>query len=173
MLERHAQSPAGAVRSIEVRVRRRRDGLDASYAVEGDLGRVLLPAPRSPRAAERLWEHTCCELFVARKGAPGYEEFNFSPSGEWASYVFSDYRRTAGSKARAIAPRIVSRLQGNRLLLETSVPLSVQGDLELGLSAVIEEQGGALSYWALRHPPGKPDFHHRGAFAMELDEVRD
>jgi hypothetical protein len=37
---------------------------------------------------------------------------------------------------------------------------------------VIEEIDGALSYWALRHAPGKPDFHHRDAFALELDEVR-
>jgi hypothetical protein len=33
---------------------------------------------------------------------------------------------------------------------------------------VIEEKNGALSYWALRHPAGKPDFHRRSAFAMEL-----
>jgi hypothetical protein len=29
-----------------------------------------------------------------------------------------------------------------------------------------------LSYWALRHAAGKPDFHHRDAFAMPLDEAR-
>jgi hypothetical protein len=38
---------------------------------------------------------------------------------------------------------------------------------------VLEEDGGALSgalsYWALRHPPGKPDFHHPAGFALELD----
>jgi hypothetical protein len=33
---------------------------------------------------------------------------------------------------------------------------------------VIEAADGSLSYWALRHPPGKPDFHHRDAFALEL-----
>jgi hypothetical protein len=39
---------------------------------------------------------------------------------------------------------------------------------ELGLSAVIEETDGHKSYWALRHPPGKPDFHHPDCFALEL-----
>ena len=34
--------------------------------------------------------------------------------------------------------------------------------------AVIEENDGRLSYWALRHAPGKPDFHHPEAFALEL-----
>lgn len=38
----------------------------------------------------------------------------------------------------------------------------------LGLSAVIEEKGGALSYWALRHAPGRPDFHHPRAFVRRL-----
>ena len=38
----------------------------------------------------------------------------------------------------------------------------------IGLSAVIEEEDGTISYWALRHAPGKPDFHHPDAFAMEL-----
>jgi hypothetical protein len=38
----------------------------------------------------------------------------------------------------------------------------------LGLSAVIEEMNGRLSYWALAHPPGKPDFHHADCFALEL-----
>jgi hypothetical protein len=33
---------------------------------------------------------------------------------------------------------------------------------------VIEETNGAKSYWALKHPPGKPDFHHADGFVLEL-----
>ena len=51
-------------------------------------------------------------------------------------------------------------------------PMHLNARLSLGLSAVIEDDAGTLSYWALRHPPGKPDFHHPDAFALELDEVR-
>ena len=40
--------------------------------------------------------------------------------------------------------------------------------LRLGLSAVIEETDGTKSYWALAHPPGKPDFHHKDCFALTL-----
>jgi hypothetical protein len=36
---------------------------------------------------------------------------------------------------------------------------------------VIEETNGRLSYWALAHPPGKPDFHHSDCFALELPAV--
>ena len=171
MLERHARSTAGAVRRIAVRVRRRVDAIDVSYEIEGDLGRVAVPSPRPPRAAERLWEHTCCELFVARKGSRGYQEFNFSPSGEWARLGFSDYRSPA-SVEDGERPGIAVRREAGRLVLQARAPLRIDGPLEVGLSAVVEEQGGTLSYWALRHPPGKPDFHHRSAFAMELDEVR-
>ena len=42
--------------------------------------------------------------------------------------------------------------------------------LELGLSAVIEDGEGGLSYWALAHTGSKPDFHHRGSFALTLRE---
>jgi hypothetical protein len=40
--------------------------------------------------------------------------------------------------------------------------------LQLALSAVIEDDRGTLSYWALKHPSGKPDFHHPEAFALEV-----
>ena len=49
--------------------------------------------------------------------------------------------------------------------LEVSLP---QNAARIGLSAVIEEQDGTISYWALRHAAGKPDFHHPDGFAMEL-----
>jgi hypothetical protein len=38
----------------------------------------------------------------------------------------------------------------------------------IGLSAVIEDTNGEISYWALAHPPGKPDFHHANGFAYEI-----
>jgi len=35
-------------------------------------------------------------------------------------------------------------------------------------AAAIEDDRGRLSYWALEHPPGRPDFHHPESFTMEL-----
>lgn len=37
--------------------------------------------------------------------------------------------------------------------------------------AVIEEENGVLTYWALKHPPDKLDFHHPDAFAVELEPL--
>ena len=136
------------------------------YAVEGDLGRLRIPPPRPPRPGERLWQHSCCELFVARKGMSAYHEFNFSPSGEWAAYAFTDYRQ--GGPLAVQDPGIAVQAAAQKLELAASVEVSIQKNLLVGLCAVIEDGHGRLSYWALRHAPGKPDFHHRDGFALEL-----
>lgn len=143
------------------------DRLGVTYTVEGNLEKLAIPARREPRIAERLWQHTCCEMFVMRKGAAAYHEFNFSPSGEWAAYAFDAYRAGGRLCGEEFAPRIAARRSASRLVLECHVPFP-NVELMLGLSAVMEALDGGLSYWALRHPPGKPDFHHRDAFALEL-----
>lgn len=165
VLERHPAAPCAALRSIEVTVTA---GLKVSFRLQGDIGRLRIPAPRTPRAAERLWEHTCCEIFIARKGAAGYREFNLSPSGEWAAYEFTRYRE--GTALLIQDPGIAVRRGADRLELEGTVPWNQE--TQIGLCAVIEDLDGNLSYWALRHAPGKPDFHHADSFALELDEVR-
>jgi hypothetical protein len=172
----HPDTPTDAVRGMSARVcRNPGDRLAVSYVVEGDLGRVRVPAPRAPRPAERLWEHTCCEIFIARGSAPGYREYNFSPSGEWAAYVFEAYRaRRAGEPQSSLSPpQITVRGDSGTLELDASISLDGLGPqpgarLALALAAVIEDREGRLSYWALRHPPGRPDFHHPEAFALEL-----
>jgi hypothetical protein len=170
-LERHPASPCAALRGIQATVRRNADGgLDVTYRIEGDLDRVRIPPARPPRTGERLWQHTCCELFVADAAGPGYQEFNFSPSGEWAAFRFTGYRE--GASFSAPDPNIAIARTARTVELTAQIELNQRGKLRIGLSAVIEEIDGALSYWALRHAPGKPDFHHGDAFALELDEVR-
>jgi len=52
--------------------------------------------------------------------------------------------------------------------LAATVPPAESGRWRVALTAVIEETNGTKSYWALKHPPGKPDFHHADGFALEL-----
>lgn len=146
--------------------------LKVTYVLEGDLARLRIPPPRPPRFAGRLWQHSCCEIFIARQGMPAYREFNFSPSGEWAVYAFAGYREAVPLSTRPPEPQIAVRRSAESMELEAWVRHDLGGRLSIGLSVVVEDIEGALSYWALRHPPGKPDFHHRDAFALELDEVR-
>jgi hypothetical protein len=164
-LARHPESAHHAARSVRARVARRDGLLEITYLIEGDMGALRLPPPRPPRIADELWRHTCCELFLAADASDAYREFNFSPSGEWAAYAFSGYRR--GEPVAAADPRIAVRAGPGSFELEARVPIEAS-EKRAGLSAVIEDREGRLAYWALRHPPGRPDFHQRQAFALEL-----
>jgi hypothetical protein len=110
-------------------------------------------------------------VFISGQGELAYWEFNFSPSGEWARYYFSSYRNASLTKEEEPAPIITTSRRKNRLEVTADIRLPqslMTQPLRLALSAVIEEQSGVLSYWALKHPPGKPDFHHAEAFALEI-----
>src|SRR5437870_3962646 len=167
----HPGSASEAVRSIAARVHRTGEGIAVTYSLEGQLARLRIPPPRPPRIATRLWQHTCCEIFIARKGLPGYQEFNLAPSGEWAAYAFARYREGVPLVDEKLDPRISVRSSGEKLELDAFIRVD-RAVLSLALAAVMEDEHGALSYWALKHPPGRPDFHHPDAFAAELDEVR-
>ena len=175
----HPETRSDAVRGIQARVARTVDGILAvRYLLEGDLGRLCVPRARAPHITERLWQHTCCEVFVARKGSPGYHEFNLGPSGEWAAYAFVRYRDGGLLADDRLNPGITVRSTAQKLELNAQLrlgqlsPMHLDARLSLGLSVVVEDDSGTLSYWALRHPSARPDFHHPDAFALELDEVR-
>jgi hypothetical protein len=61
------------------------------------------------------------------------------------------------------------RLALKVMLPEDALPWDRSGPV--GLSAVIEEADGTISYWAVAHPDGKADFHHRDCFALMLPPV--
>lgn len=172
----HPETPADAVRGVEARVSWTEDGaLALTYLLTGDLSRLRIPPFRRPRRADRLWEHTCFEAFLGVKGKAEYCEFNFAPSGEWAVYAFRSYRDGAPLKGKRLAPGITVRSSAESLALDLVIRanrlpvLEPRAELRLALSAVVEDERGAPSYWALKHPPGKPDFHHADAFALELE----
>jgi hypothetical protein len=177
----HPETPTDAVRGIAARVCRDPEGkLSVTYVVEGDLDRLRVPAQRTPRIASRLWQHTCCEIFIACKGLPAYHEFNLSPSGEWAAYAFDGYRTPRACKfhVEGLAPQVTVRGVADKLEIDAVIRLDClstlhpAAQLSLALSAVIEDSDGVLSYWALRHPSGKPDFHHAEAFALKLAKTK-
>ena len=154
-----------------------------TYVLEGDLNQVRVPQPnQKPDVADNLWRHTCCEAFVARQGHTAYHEFNFSPSGDWALYAFSRPRERAALgpaiDRQQLAPHVTVCRNQEKLELDAVLhldrlsPLYTDARLALGLSAVVEELDGSLSYWALKHALDKPDFHHPDTFVLELDEVR-
>ena len=176
MLTCHPETHSQAVQEFQVSAGWTQDNtLIFTYALKADLTRLRIPPPRPPRKADRLWQHTCFEAFVSVKGKPEYYEFNFAPSGEWAAYSFQRYRDGSPLEGDVLAPRISVNNTSDRFDLHAIVRLdrlptiSPHVCLLLALTAVIEDQSGKLSYWAIRHPPGKPDFHHPDSFALKLD----
>jgi hypothetical protein len=147
------------------------------FAVEGDVGALLVPDGGDPRRADRLWQHTCFETFVVeQEGEGGYFELNFAPSTEWAVYHFTAYRTGMTVVEAARPPRISVSREAGRLSLDAVIDLeslpALQDSpiLRLALSAVVEDTQHRLSYWALAHPPGKPDFHHADGFALTVTQ---
>ena len=117
---------------------------------------------------DELWRTTCFEAFLRPMGQTGYTEWNFAPSGGWASYAFSDYREGM-AEAEVDAPPYI-RVEDNFTwwALGATIALPSDENWELGLSAVLEEVDGTKSYWALAHPSDKPDFHHPDCFVARL-----
>ena len=173
-LKRHPESPRSPVESIEVLATRLDNGsLSLAFTIEGKLDGVRLPAGESGERRDELWRHTCVEAFVRPTRGESYVELNFSPGGDWAAYRFDGYR-DGMVPADVDAPRVRSSVSSAQLAVDVGVDLGGIGELPreepwlLSISAVIEGVNGNRSYWALAHPQGRPDFHHRDCFVLEL-----
>jgi hypothetical protein len=174
-LRLHPDSRSIAVASIDVEVARPRSGtLELSYIVTGQVSSIRVPSAAANARSDGLWRHTCFEAFIGAVPDAEYYELNFSPSGQWAAYQFSGYRSGMRVADKVTGVPIEMRSSPNGCALQASLSLDQFRDLPrdrswcLGLSAVIEDATGGVSYWALAHPPGKPDFHHADSFACEF-----
>lgn len=170
-LKLHPHSRCPVVTDIEVEIARPHAGaLLLSYHVTGDIGELRIPPIVAAARADELWRHTCFEAFICPAPGEAYYEFNFAPSTQWAAYRFDGYRRGMRVAAEIGAPRIEVRSAPERCTLQAALELCPLPDVacRLGLAAVIEEASGRLSYWALAHPAGKPDFHRADCFACEI-----
>ena len=171
----HPSTRPWAVRAVQVFVRRSPSAeLQMTFRLDGDIPRILIPSPALPRIGTELWHHTCFEAFVALEGQSAYHEFNFAPSGEWTLCALSGYRNGGPIADETMRPQIAVRSTDSRLELDAIVRLDSlsaiqpRAVLRIGLSAVIEASDG-FSYWALRHPTDKPDFHNADGFALLLE----
>jgi len=111
---------------------------------------------------------------------PAYAEVRYSPdptshlqavgrdaAGRLQYRYHSDWEKVREHRKAHRLARLVAALP--KIRRNVSAHLSGEAPTrEFALSAVIEDDDGAFSYWALRHPPGKPDFHHPDAFALML-----
>ena len=175
VLHCHPDTPSTSVTSVNSLLRWGRGGvLTITYVLNGSVEHLRIPPYRSNLRVDGLWEHTCFEAFIGVKDDAEYYEFNFSPSGEWAAYGFRDYRDGKPINVDGHEPKITVQRDAEKLELSAVIHVDCLPGfgpdvyLWLGLSAVIEDLHGSLSYWALKHPSGKPDFHHADGFALEV-----
>lgn len=168
----HPESSAGNVEGINVGITRGQPGkIELTYRVTAKLDTLNIASPKKPSRVNDLWKTTCFELFVGNHEDESYIEYNFAPSCQWAGYKFSGYRSDMAELATGV-PHIKAEQQDD--VFEISVMLELpdawrERDLRAGVSAVIATKRGDISYWAVAHPPGKPDFHHRDCFALQLE----
>ena len=148
------------------------------WRVEG-AGRLVLPRFAGRVRQDELWQTTCFEMFVQPAGGRPYAEFNFSPSEAWAAYDFADWREDMALRDMSHDPVITPRKGRQTFIFDVALPLADLPALPaaLSLTAVIEEEGGVKSFWAMAHGQDKPDFHDPACFAATLaapdsDEIR-
>jgi hypothetical protein len=164
------------VQELSVKLSRpAQDQLALDFSLAGDLASLRLPEPRPPVRCDGLWRHSCFEAFIGHAGAADYWEYNFSPSGAWAAYHFTGYREGMAPLMKGAAPQITQEIGSASFEIHVVLDLSWLAKssagvgLRLGLAAVIEDRARVLSYWALKHPAEKPDFHHADSFVVALD----
>ncbi len=173
----HPSTPCVAIRQFAVEVLHRQGRLVLSYRIEGDIDALSIPQIGPPQRSDGLWQNTCLEAFVKGPGEV-YYEFNFSPSAAWMAYRFTSYRQGIVAVENIEPVNISVYRDSNRFELEAVADnpnrpsmLDRGAGLLLGLSAVIKDTHGDLSYWAFAHPKDKPDFHHPDSFAFELGPI--
>lgn len=175
LLRLHPDSRCFAAAHIEVEVARPyANSLVLSYIVTGKMSDVRMAPVMAASRSDKLWQHTCFEAFVRASSAAAYYEFNYAPSTQWAAYRFSSYRSGMRVATEISALPIEVRSSPDCYTLQATLDLDCLSGLpreaswRLGLSALIEDISGRRSYWALAHPPGKPDFHHADCFVYEF-----
>lgn len=130
----------------------------------------------NPQRRDELWRTTCAEIFIALDDEPymggPYLEFNFSPTGDWAAYRFDATR--SGMHPHVWqgdeVPRVSLTDSSEGFAMAVLLPLAAlrAGSHPVAYASVIETSEG-LSYWALKHPTDRPDFHHPQSFAALLE----
>lgn len=166
----HPAHPPLALRAIQARVIGADDNwLRLRWRLDG-AERLHVPGFAGKGRADELWRGTCFEAFLRPDGGEHYCELNLSPSERWNAYDFDSYR--AGMKERPFPrePQCTMRQGTGMAVFDAAIPLAglPDRDCALGLCAVIEEEGGTLSYWALAHGGEAPDFHDPACFAGRL-----
>jgi hypothetical protein len=149
--------------------------ISLGYQLSGELNSLQWPAQSvSPGRKVNLWQATCFEMFISNPSEPVYHEFNLSPSEDWHSFSFSDYR-TGMSECDQLLLGTVHQAKGINGLkinanIECLLPRNAANSFQIGVSAILLDQSGDMHYFALSHERSKPDFHVRDSHLLKLHD---
>ena len=145
------------------------DWLRVRWRIDGAQDLVVPPFAGRGRA-DGLWKTTCFELFLQPEDQGSYVELNLSPSERWAAYDFSAYRNGMDERPASREPDCTMRLGSSFAIFDAAIPRDILPVLPAtaNFACVLEEAGSKISYWAIAHPSGKPDFHDPACFAAVL-----
>ena len=170
LLVAHPDHPPAGVTQVEARI----IGQDANWLrvrwrVEGTQ-HLVVPSFAGKGRTDDLWQTTCFELYLKPLGGEAYCELNLSPSERWNIYDFDGYREGMRERPFPHEPECTMRQGSHFAIFDAAIPGAGLPDCDcaMGLSAILEEEGGVKSYWALAHPEGKPDFHAPACFTVAL-----
>ncbi len=158
---------------LSVKVDRRGNFLVFKYEMTGAIESILMAEREFPTRRMGLWETTCFEYFFGIPGQDNYWEVNLSTSGDWNVFQLDKYR--SGLREELAIEALSVSVNRSVFSLETQFDLSLLGledsELELSVTAVMADQLGQISYWAVCHAGVEADFHLRDSFVMQMNLV--
>ncbi|GAB7554042.1 hypothetical protein NRB_35530 [Novosphingobium sp. 11B] len=166
----HPTHPPLAVRSVEARIiGHDAQWLRARWKIMG-AAKLVVPAFAGKGRADGLWQTTCFEMFIQQGDGPDYTEINLSPSERWNVYDFTARRKGMAERPMPREPECTIRQGTDMAIFDAAIPAAglPLAPWRCGFTAVIEEQGGHKSYWALAHCSDAPDFHDPACFTATI-----
>ncbi len=166
----HGAYPPRGVSAIHARiVSRDANWLRLRWRIEGSR-EMVVPAFAGKGRADELWRTTCFELFLKPSDGESYSEFNLSPSERWAAYDFAARRDGMTDRPMPREPECTMRQGSSFAIFDAAIPAAglPAAPCDVGLTCVLEEEGGTKSYWALWHSSPQPDFHDPACFTKRL-----
>ncbi len=146
------------------------------YRIRGDIDRPRLPPQAASKFQDLLWSKPAWKRSSASPTATPTSNSTSRPRASGRCIDSKPIGKDVTSLNPLPPPRVIVRRHGEELEADIDIHLGaipgltaaeIKGrELRLAVSAVMQSDQGVISYWALAHPPGKPDFHHRDGFAL-------
>jgi hypothetical protein len=162
--------------SIEVEVNQNIESLFISFSIKNGVDLIDLGTSTPSRTRViKLWEKTCFEFFLKNTN-DNYIEFNFSPNFEWNCFYFKKQGDPLLEYSKMTIPKLDILLSSSHYLLIAEIKKELfpehffdkKLELSMGLTSVIKDKLGRMSYWALDHKDTRPNFHHFDSFKYKF-----